>query len=197
LQGREEASRTEVPDELLMALTAAGDHAAYRALVDRHLNRMLAVAQRMLGNRADAEDVAQEAFLRIWIHAKRWQPNHAKFTTWSYRILMNLCIDQRRRPVMNSLDGIEEKADPSPDVSEALHRQQLARHVAEAVANLPETQRAVIALCYYEEVSNIEAAEVLSTTVGAVESLLVRARRRLREILQHSFPHTREHHHDT
>ncbi len=174
---------SDVSDEILIALAGAGDRAAYRALVDRHLTRMVGIAQRILGNRADAEDATQEAFLRIWVHAPRWQADRARFTTWAYRILMNLCLDVKRRPMGASLEGIAEPADPALDAMEELDRQQTWQRVHHAMATLPDQQRAVIALCYYEGLSNAEAAEVLSVTVGAIESLLVRARRRLRERL--------------
>jgi len=175
---------TEVSDEILMGWISQGDRAAYRALVDRHVHRMVGIAHRMVGSRADAEDLVQDTFIKIWTHAPQWQPDRAKFTTWAYRILMNRCIDCRRRPVGESLEVVEEREDPSPNVIDLLHRQQVGQAVARALADLPANQRAAIALCYYEELSNGEAAEVLGVSVGAVESLLVRARRRLRELLQ-------------
>ncbi|TKB67095.1 MAG: RNA polymerase sigma factor [Nitrospira sp.] len=181
---RSESTVTEVSDEVLMGWVSRGDRSAYAALVDRHVHRMVGIAQRMVGSRADAEDFVQDTFINIWTHALRWQPDRAKFTTWAYRILMNRCIDHQRRPVGESLEVVEEQEDPAPDVVDVIHRQQVAGDVARAMADLPANQRAAISLCYYDELSNIEAAEVLSVSVGAVESLLVRARRRLREVLQ-------------
>jgi RNA polymerase sigma-70 factor (ECF subfamily) len=180
----EGASVTDVSDEALMSQVSNGNGAAYAALINRHFDRMLRVAQRTIGNREDAEDIAQDVCIRIWTHAKVWEPGRAKFTTWSYRMLMNRCIDFHRRLRGEALDVVEEREDPSPDVTEVLYRSQMANHVATAMAELPANQRAAIALCYYEEMSNSEAAEILSTTVGAVESLLVRGRCRLREILR-------------
>ena len=177
-------SVTNVSDETLMSQVSNGNGAAYTALINRHFDRMLRVAQRTIGNREDAEDVAQDICIRIWTHAKDWEPGRAKFTTWCYRMLMNRCIDFHRRPRGESLDVVEEREDPSPDVTEALYRNQMANYVAAAMAELPANQRAAIALCYYEEMSNSEVAAILSTTVGAVESLLVRGRRRLRELLR-------------
>lgn len=180
----EGASVTDVSDEALMSQVGNGNGAAYAALINRHFDRMLRLAQRTVGSRDDAEDIAQEICITIWTHAKDWEPGRAKFTTWSYRMLMNRCIDFHRRPRGEALDVVEEREDPSPDVTEVLYRSQMANHVATAMAELPANQRAVIALCYYEEMSNSEAAEILSSTVGAVESLLVRGRRRLRETLR-------------
>lgn len=181
---RLEPTVTEVTDEVLMGWASRGDRAAYRALVDRHVNRMVGIAQRMVGSRADAEDLVQETFINIWTHAPQWQPDRARFTTWAYRILMNRCIDFRRRPIGDPLEVVEEREDPSPDVIDVLHRRRLAQDVARAIADLPANQRAAISLCYYDEMSNGEAADVLSVSIGAIESLLVRARRRLREVLQ-------------
>ena len=175
---------TDVSDEALMNQVSRGNGAAYATLINRHFDRMLRLAQRTIGSRDDAEDIAQEICITIWTHAKDWEPNRAKFTTWSYRMLMNRCIDYQRRPRGESLDVVEQREDPSPDVTVELYRAQVTRHVVAAMAQLSANQRAAIALCYYEEVSNSDAAEILSTTVGAVESLLVRGRRRLREILE-------------
>lgn len=166
-----------------MTLVSGGDRVAYGVLVNRHADRMIRMAQRTVSSRQDAEDIVQEAFIRIWTNARQWEPDRAKFTTWAYRIAMNLCIDQQRRPRGEHLDDIDERPDPTPDATESLYRTQMAQHVAAAMAGLPVNQRAAIALCYYEELSNIEAAEILSITVGAVESLLVRGRRHLRELL--------------
>jgi RNA polymerase sigma-70 factor (ECF subfamily) len=167
-----------------MMLVSGGDRAAYGVLVDRHADRMIRMAQRTVGSRQDAEDIVQDAFIRIWTHAGQWEPGRAKLTTWSYRIVMNRFIAQQRRPRSEPLGDIDERPDPTPDAMESLYRTQMAQHVATAMAGLPVNQRAAIALCYYEELSNIEAAEILSVTVGAVESLLVRGRRQLREALQ-------------
>lgn len=183
-QPKDKTTVTDVSDEALMSQVSNGNKAAYAVLVNRHFDRMLRLAQRTIGSRDDAEDIAQEICITIWTHAKDWEPGRAKFTTWSYRMLMNRCIDFHRRPRAESLDVVEEREDQSPDVTEVLYRSQMANHVATAMAELPANQRAAIALCYYEEMSNSEAAEILSTTVGAIESLLVRGKRYLREILK-------------
>ena len=173
----------ELTDEALMARVAGGDRRAFTELVGRHLGRSTSTAQRMLGDAAEAEDVAQEAFTKLWVYAPRWRPDGAKFTTWFYRVLVNCAIDRQRKARGVPLDSVPEPLDPRPDASRLVNEAEVARHVAAAVASLPERQRAAVTLCYYEGLGNIEAAEVLEVSVGALESLLVRARRTLKERL--------------
>ncbi len=132
---------------------------------------------------ADAEDVVQEAWLRVWTTAARWRPT-AAFKTWLYRVLVNLCLDRRRRRDHAALDGIAEPADDAPDATMTIEATETARIVAAAIAELPERQRAALVLSYYEGLSNAECATVLDATVAGVEALLVRARRALRVSLQ-------------
>lgn len=170
-------------DDELVALVAKGNEAACRLLVDRHLSRMIAVARRMMGNQADAEEVAQEVFLRVWTHAARWEPGRAQFTTWLHRVATNLCLDRLRRRTMDDIDSIPEPVsdDPTPDV--LLEQQQLADRVEIAMQALPARQRAAVTLTHFQGLTNIEAAETLEISVEAVESLLGRARRALRDSL--------------
>jgi RNA polymerase sigma-70 factor (ECF subfamily) len=167
-------------DEDLMALVAKGDSAAFSELVHRHLRRVVGVASRMLGSRNDGEEVAQEAFIRVWSYAPKWRPvdngRGAPFRTWLYRIVLNLVIDRKRQRVMAPLDDVFEPADGF----DTLYREELSEVVASAVSRLPERQRAVLMLCFFEGRTNVEAGRLLSLTVSAVESLLVRARRALR-----------------
>lgn len=177
---------TERSDDELMRLAGSGDQAAFSALVTRHMGRAGKLAARVVGNKTEAEDVVQEAFLRVWLKAGEWKPEAeggARFSTWFYRVLMNLCIDRKRRVVPAPLEAAGEIADPKPDAFDALASGETSRRVAAAVGELPERQRAALALCHYEGVSNVEAAAILDLTVGAVESLLVRARRNLRDTL--------------
>lgn len=168
----------------LMQQVARGDHGAYAKLVDRHLRHAVTLAWRVLFDRADAEEVAQEAFLRVWQHAARWQPDgSASFRTWLNRIVVNLCIDRKRRPGMAALDDQPEPVDPQPGPYEARLNAETSDRVAAALQRLPERQRAAILLCYWEGESNIAAAEALGITVGALESLLVRAKRAMRNDL--------------
>src|SRR5271169_7140875 len=100
-------------DEALMAQVARGDERAFRMLAQRQLPAMLGLARRILGNAADAEDVAQEAMLRVWIHAPRWQPL-AAFRTWLSRVVVNLCLDRKRRAAWVDLEAAGELVDPAP-----------------------------------------------------------------------------------
>jgi RNA polymerase sigma-70 factor (ECF subfamily) len=171
-------------DEDLLALVGAGDRQAYHVLVERHGRRVLAMARRMTGNLAEAEDVAQDAFLRVWQHAADWRDKGAKFTTWLYRVVMNLCLDRRRRAPMARLEAAGDPADERPTAEAAVAAWQRDRVVADALATLPDRQRAALVLSYYEGLSNAAAAVVLAISVTALESLLVRARRSLRAELE-------------
>ncbi len=170
-------------DEALMAMVGEGNHAAFTALVDRHLGRAVAVAQRVTGNHGDAQEIAQEAFLRVWTRAPQWRDTGARFTTWLYRVVVNLSIDRVRRPTMAALDSVPEPHEPKADALGLLEQGERTRIVGAAIAALPHRQRAALALCHYQGLSMVEAAEVLATSATAVESLLVRARRTLRKRL--------------
>lgn len=140
------------------------------------------LAIRMTGNGPDAEEVAQEAFLRVWSTAARWDANGgAQFTTWLYRVVMNLCLDGKRHAAMLDLDEVEEPADLGPGGLEFCANRQASNLVAEGLAGLPERQRAAMSLCYFGEVSCQDAADSLEISVSALESLLVRGRRALRD----------------
>lgn len=180
---RGRARLDEASDDVLVARVAQGDEAACQLLVDRHLSRMVSLARRMLGNQADAEEVAQEVFLRVWTHAARWEPGRAQFRTWLHRVATNLCLDRLRRHTTDDIDSIPEPEsdEPGPDV--LLEQQQLAKRVETALQALPARQRAAVTLTHYQGLTNIEAAETLEISVEAVESLLGRARRQLRTAL--------------
>lgn len=170
----------EAGDEALLLAAGQGDRDAFAALVGRHLGRAVAIAGRILGSCADAEEVAQEAFLRVWQKAPGWQVDGAaRFSTWLHRVIVNLCIDRKRRRPMVPIDAIDEPADESPDGFDRVADQQRCGRVQRALAELPDRQRAAVVLSYYEGLSNGAVAEALDVSVGAVESLLVRARRSL------------------
>ncbi len=172
-------------DEALMARIADGDRGAFSALVNRHLDRAVRTAQRVLsGDRGEAEDVAQDAFLRVWQHADRWRPEGGRFTTWFYRVVVNASIDRLRRPRTTPIEDVPEPEDDQPNAFRTLHRAEVSKSVSAAMSELPERQRTALALCHYEGLGNIEAAEVMGITVGALESLLIRAKRQLRDRLQ-------------
>jgi RNA polymerase sigma-70 factor (ECF subfamily) len=172
-------------DDELMAAVASADRHAFATLVGRHLDRSVAVAERMLGDRHDAEDVAQETFAKIWAGAAQWRRGGAKFTTWLHRVVVNAAIDRLRRRRSVPFETAGEPVDAQPSAFHRVHRAEVARQVAAAVQMLPERQRAALVLCHYEGLGNAEAAEVMNVSVGALESLLIRAKRTLRERLAH------------
>jgi RNA polymerase sigma-70 factor (ECF subfamily) len=166
-------------DAALLARYAAGDQAAARVLTARHAPRLLALARRMLGDAAEAEDVAQEAMLRLWRIAPDWQAERGAPGTWLYRVASNLCIDRIRRRRALGQDALPEVADETPGVEVALEAGDRAAALEAALAALPERQRLAIVLRHLEERSNPEIAAILETSVEAVESLLARGRREL------------------
>lgn len=169
-------------DETLMARVAKGDQVAFRLLARRHLPAMAGLARRILGNAAEAEDVAQEAMLRVWTHAPRWQPL-AAFRTWLTRVVVNLCLDRKRRAPMLGLDEAGEVADPAPGAGEQAEADERDRLLAAAIERLPTRQRTAIVLTYREGLSNAQVADMLGTSVSAVETLLVRGKQNLRRTL--------------
>jgi len=173
------------PDAELVARVGRGDRAAAQALMSRHLPKMLALARRMLSDPVEAEDAVQDAFIRLWTHAARWQPGKAKFETWLYRVTMNKCYDRLRRRPTARLEEAAEVADPAPGPDANLQNAAVAEQIDAALKALPERQRAAIQLCHYQGCGNIEAAEILEISVEALESLLARGRRALRNRLGH------------
>jgi RNA polymerase sigma-70 factor (ECF subfamily) len=157
------------------------DHDAYRVMVDRYLTGITRFAARILGDASEAEEVAQETFLRLWTEAARFEPR-AKPKTWLYRIARNQCIDRlrKRRP-----QASDEELGASEDRPSGLFaRKETAERVERALAALPERQRAALMLVHYEGLSGAEACEVLAISQDALESLLSRGRRSLREQLR-------------
>jgi RNA polymerase sigma-70 factor (ECF subfamily) len=169
-------------DEALMLRIARGDERAFRALMPRYAARAAGLARRICGNAADAEEIVQEAFLRVWVHAPRWRPE-ALFRTWFYRIVFNLALNKKRRAPFSPIEDAGDPADPARGADVAMEERDRDRAIASAIGELPARQRSAIALTYGDGMSNTEAAEVLGTSVSAIETLLVRARRTLREKL--------------
>jgi RNA polymerase sigma-70 factor (ECF subfamily) len=171
------------PDFDLVVRVGRGDPAAAQALVARKLPRITALAARMLGDGGEAEDVAQEAFLRAWRQAPRWKEGAARFDTWLHRVALNLCYDRLRRRRELPMADPPEQADPGFAPDRGLLAADVSRRVAEALQALPERQREAIVLCHYQELGNIDASEIMGVSVEALESLLARGRRGLRAAL--------------
>ncbi|ESQ73664.1 RNA polymerase sigma factor [Asticcacaulis sp. AC402] len=171
------------PDETLLERIGRGDTAAVSVLVTRKLPRLLSLARRMLGDPVEAEDVAQETLVRTWKQARDWVPGRARIDTWMHRVALNLCYDRlRRRRDQVSTDDVE-IVDSAPGAVAVIEQAQNAAALQTALKALPERQRVAITLCYYQELSNIEAAALMEVSVEALESLLSRARRTLRSRL--------------
>lgn len=182
----------DAEDIRLMGLASAGDMAAFEQLVERHQRLVIGTVGRMLGTNSDAEDIAQQVFVRVWKNVKRYEPR-AKFTTWLLKITRNLVFNELRRrsrhpavPLQSETDEeerpLKDERAVAPDASLLEHELQEA--VDAAIAQLPETQRMAVILRRYEELSYEEIADALDQSVSAVKSLLFRARTELRESLK-------------
>lgn len=187
------AESDEASDITLMLRVRDGDLEAFETLVTRHQHSVVGTAAKMLGGAADAEDIGQQVFVRVWKHAARYQPS-AKFTTWLMTITRNLVFNElrrRRRSQQVSMDAdegetirhqfVDEQAAPP---SEEILDSELQEAIDAAIASLPETQRLAIVLRRYESMPYEEIAEVLKTSVPAVKSILFRARTELKARLK-------------
>ena len=174
----------DISDDALLQLYANGDQAAARQLTLRLAPRAYKQAYRMLGVQADAEDVAQEAMMRVWIIAPEWRSGEAKVTTWLYRVVANLCLDRLRKVQSTSLDAIDEPIDPSPSAADDMQSNARLDALQAALIALPERQRQALVLRHIEELANPEIADVMEISVKAVESLTSRGKRALTQILK-------------
>lgn len=181
-QGSAPGAPAPESDASLMRRIGAGEGDAARAIVARHIDRVVGLSHRMLGDAAEAEDVAQDAFLRLWRNAARWEPR-ALLGTWLHRVTYNLCVDRLRRRRSVPLDEAAEIADPAPGAGAVIHLKDVSAAVSRALDALPDRQRQAILLVHYQEVGNIEAARILGVSVEAIESLLARGRRSLKQTL--------------
>ncbi|MEX0308925.1 MAG: RNA polymerase sigma factor [Tateyamaria sp.] len=177
---------TETDDATLLARYAKGDAAAARTLTVRLVPRAQAQAFRMLGDTAEAEDVVQEAMLRLWKQAPDWRSGEAQVSTWLYRVVANLCTDRlRKRPRSGvALDDVAEPADPAPSAEAQLQNAARLEALRQALADLPERQCLALTLRHFEGASNPEIAARLDISVEAVESLTARAKRALTNALK-------------
>ncbi len=169
----------DIPDEALLVLFANGDGVAARALTLRLTPRVLAHAYRMTGNRAEAEDIAQEAMLRLWKIAPDWRQGEAKVTTWLYRVVANLSTDRLRRARSASLEAADGPQDERPSALEAMQDKARADALQAALGDLPGRQREAVVLRHIEGLANPEIAEIMQISVEAVESLIARGKRAL------------------
>lgn len=181
-------------DLRLMERVRKGDVEAFRELVEAHERRVIGTVTRMLGDENEAQDLAQQVFIRVWKSASRWEPT-AKFTTWLYTILRNLVFNECRRRSRHPTRSIDAASDDeehpqqfadgntkAPDTS--LLDGEMQDAIERAIQELPEAQRMAVVMRRYQDVSYEEIAEVLDLTVPAVKSLLFRARTDLREKLR-------------
>ncbi|CUH82450.1 RNA polymerase sigma factor [Tropicibacter naphthalenivorans] len=176
---------SECDDEELLAAYARGDAAAARALTTRLTPRVFGHAYRMLGgDRAEAEDVTQDALLRLWRAAPDWRSGEAKVTTWLYRVTANLCIDRmRKRRGSTDIDQVPEPVDDAPSAAQTMQEAARAEALQAALMDLPERQRQAVILRHIEGLSNPEIAQIMDINVRAVESLTARGKRALEAIL--------------
>lgn len=171
------------PDAELIFQIANGEPQAIVKIVDKYLSRITAHAFRLLGNSEDAEEVAQEVFLRIWKQVQKWEYGQAKFGTWIYRVTINLCFDRNRKHREVVMAEPPDMLDERPIASDVLEAGEKTKVVQLALETLPDRQRAALSLCYFDDLSNKEAAAILDISVDALESLLARGRRGLKKIL--------------
>ncbi|AML51601.1 RNA polymerase sigma factor [Falsihalocynthiibacter arcticus] len=174
---------SDVADDALLVLFANGDRGAAQALTLRLTPRALGFAARMLGDRAEAEDVTQEAMLRLWKIAPDWRQGEAQVSTWLYRVVRNLCTDRLRKKRGVGLDEIAEPLDESPSAVEVMLNEGRAYALKQALSALPERQREAVILRHIDGLSNPEIAEILEITTEAVESLTARGKRSLTTML--------------
>ena len=172
-------TQEDISDEALLVLYANGDDAAARLLTLRMTPRVMSHAFRVLGDRDEAEDVVQEALIRLWKIAPEWRQGEAKVTTWLYRVVANLCTDRLRKARGVGLDRVAEPMDEARGPAETLLEQARLDALQAALNALPERQRQAVVLRHIEGLGNPEIAEVLEISVEAVESLTARGKRAL------------------
>jgi RNA polymerase sigma factor (sigma-70 family) len=174
---------SDVSDDALMVLYANGDMMAGRALALRLTPRLMGYAARLLGDRTEAEDVTQEAMLRLWRIAPEWRQGEARITTWLYKVVSNLCVDRLRRGQHSSLEAAADAEAPDPPVFERMIETDRVSALEAALKLLPERQRQAVILRHLEELGNAEISGVMEIGIEAVESLVARGKRNLSAIL--------------
>lgn len=185
------------PDNELIKRVAKGDDDAFRTLFERHHRLAYSVIYRHIGVQSVAEDLVQEAFLRVYRFAPRYKPT-ARFSTWLYTVVNNLCLNYKRDKARDRLRLVSgrsgDEGNPLEELSpgeepdhDALEQAERVRAVREAIAELPENQRMALILSKYEDKGYEEIAEIMDTTVAAIKSLTSRARATLKEKLTDFF----------
>lgn len=173
----------DASDEALLVLYANGDPDAARALTLRLTPKVFGHAYRMLSDRAEAEDVAQEALIRLWKQAAAWRQGEAKVTTWLYRVVANLCTDRLRKSKGLALDAVPEPEDDSASAAEQMQNRARVDALQAGLDTLPDRQKQAVILRHIEGLSNPEIAEIMEIGVEAVESLTARGKRALAKAL--------------
>jgi RNA polymerase sigma-70 factor (ECF subfamily) len=169
-------------DHELLALLREGNGQAFAVLVERHTERFYRLAYRYLQNKEAAEDVVQDAFVKLWENPGLWQPErNSRFTTWFYRVVVNLCLDARKKKKPEPLEDPTVVADDREAVEDAMVRLQEQKILEREIAALPERQRMALNLCFDEELSNQEAADAMGLKLKALQSLIMRAKTTLKE----------------
>lgn len=175
---------SSTPDAALLIAYANGDNAAAQLLSARLLPRVMGQAIRMLQDHAEAEDVAQDAMMRLWKIAPDWRQDEAQVSTWLYRVVANLCTDRLRKRRGNlGLDQIADPADDQPSAADTMQHAARMRALTDALATLPERQAQAVALRHLEGLSNPEIANIMDISVTSVESLTARGKRGLAAVL--------------
>lgn len=173
-------------DAALLAAYASGDRDAAQALASRLLPGVLGQATRMLSDRVEADDVAQDAMMRLWKIAPDWRDGEAQISTWLYRVVANLCTDRlrkRKRSGAIGMDQVAEPADPAPGAPEQIQTNARMAALSDALAQLPERQAQAVALRHLDGLANPEIAEIMDISVRSVESLTARGKRALASLL--------------
>ena len=181
-----DAIAPSMSDAALLAAYASGDRDAAQALASRLLPGVLGQATRMLSDRIEAEDVAQDAMMRLWKIAPDWRDGEAQISTWLYRVVANLCTDRlrkRKRSGAIGMDQVAEPADPAPGAPEQIQTNARMAALSDALAKLPERQAQAVALRHLDGLANPEIAEIMDISVRSVESLTARGKRALASLL--------------
>lgn len=174
---------SDAPDGVILLAYAQGDGEAAKVLSARLLPRVLAQATRMLADQAEAEDVAQDAMMRLWKIAPDWRQDEAQVSTWLFRVVANLCTDRLRKRRGVSLDQIAEPVDPQLSAPARMQENTRMRALSAALADLPERQAQAVALRHLERLSNPQIAQIMDISIRSVESLTARGKRALADSL--------------